>query len=61
MIYCNVFVVLFFVIKLYYFRLMEIIDIEDCLGMGFVLLEDNIEDNEEEEEEIDFGGGLLVL
>lgn len=40
---------------------MEIIDIEDCLGMGCVLLEDNIEDDEEEEEEIDFGGGLLVL
>lgn len=60
MIYCNISVVLPFVIKLYHSRPMEISGIEDCPGMGSVLPEENAEDDEEEEE-TDLGGGSSVL
>lgn len=46
-----------------YFRLREVIGIEDCLGMESVLLDDDDDDgiDDEVEIEIGLGGGLFII
>lgn len=46
-----------------YFRLREVIGIEDCLGMELVLLDYDDDDgiDDEVEIEIGLGGGLFII
>lgn len=46
-----------------YFRLREVIGIEDCLGMELVLLDDDDDDgiDDKVEIEIGLGGGLFII